>query len=136
MRIRYVGLAGLRVLDEYRWSAENDFVVEVEPQTAARLLDYPRADFALAQDEPLAAALIGMGEYAGLCAAALAREGIGAVEQLAALDGAQAEAVAGAAGVSAETVTAWVEAARDIVETRAAVMEPPADEMPDEGEEE
>jgi hypothetical protein len=56
MRVKYIGSAGVRIIEPYEWNAGNGFVQEVPDEVAASLLTYPRPDFALADDEDKQAA--------------------------------------------------------------------------------
>lgn len=135
MRIRYVGLAGLRVLGAYRWEPKNGYVTEVDAQTAAELLTYPRPDFVLDTDEPLTT-IDGIGPQR---AVELALAGVGSIADLAGLDEAGMERLAQAIAASEEQVTGWVAAARIWVVEHAAQavtdsLERIADAISDQGE--
>ena len=54
VRIVYLRAFGERIVDRFRWSAENGYTATVDNlAVAANLLTYPRPDFALSPDEPL-----------------------------------------------------------------------------------
>jgi predicted flap endonuclease-1-like 5' DNA nuclease len=110
MRIRYVGLAGLRQIGGYTWSKENRFVTEVDTATAADLLTYPRPQqFTVDGDEPLLA-LTGVGQQT---VAELAVAGIGSIAELATLDQAGIERLAGEIWASAKQIRGWVKQAQE-----------------------
>lgn len=55
--IRFVGHAGIREIENYRWDPENNHVCPVDVETAANLLTYPRPDFHLVKGQRMSPAL-------------------------------------------------------------------------------
>lgn len=109
MRIQYTG-SGRRVLGGYVWEEANGYVVDVDAETAANLLTYPRPGFAVAPDEPLLA-LEGANPE-NLSALVLA--GVANVAELAGLSKARQKRVAEETGLSPDGLKAWVEIAREM----------------------
>lgn len=131
-----------RELGEYVWEAANGFEAEVDAATAANLLTYPSGEYRLgARPSPAAvkelAALMGVeprnivlpgeGEepalppaperklsdvVGGSWATQLSAHGISAPAQLAELDAAGIERLAGVSGASHDEVAAWVAQAK------------------------
>lgn len=131
MRIQYVGLAGIRLIRDYRWEEGNGFVADVDAQTAAELLTYPRPDFRLSNDDPLLA-LEGMTE---ILAAHLALYGVGSIDDVANLSPVIADSLS--ERISMGLLESWVEQAQTIVDSRP--VEAPAEitqDGPEEGQEE
>lgn len=50
--VRYVGLAGRRIVNEYEWNAQNDFVQEVADQALVETLRTDGEFEIMALDEP------------------------------------------------------------------------------------
>lgn len=47
MKIKYTGMATVRLIENYRWDASNNFVQDVkEPEMVEELLTDPAGDFA------------------------------------------------------------------------------------------
>ena len=52
MKFKYVGKAGVRIIDPYRWEYKNDFVQDVqEPELIENLLSYPTSEFVQLDDD-------------------------------------------------------------------------------------
>jgi len=52
MKIKYVGLAGVRVIGPYRWEKENGYIQDVTDEaTLMNLLTYPRPDFEVVEEQ-------------------------------------------------------------------------------------
>ena len=51
MKIRYIGKSQVRVIGEYRWDANNEFIQDVDTELAADLLTYPRPEFEAVEEE-------------------------------------------------------------------------------------
>lgn len=110
MRIKYTG-SGRRVLGGYVWEEANGYVVDVDAETAANLLTYPRPGFVVAPDEPLLA--LEGADPENLAVLALA--GVASVTELARLSKARQKRVAEETGLSPDGLQVWVEIARDLV---------------------
>jgi hypothetical protein len=51
MKIKYVGLAGVRVIEPYRWEKENGYIQDVTDEAILmNLLTYPRPDFEVVEE--------------------------------------------------------------------------------------
>jgi predicted flap endonuclease-1-like 5' DNA nuclease len=110
MLIRWRGF-GVRVVDQYRWGPENDYVTDVpDAEMVQELLTSPLPDrFEVAADEPMLHQIKGIGAQH---AAELSLCGIATVKQLGELDEERIKKVAASIHGSVREVRAWVKAAR------------------------
>ena len=113
MKICFVGPKVVRrIIGEYEWSQETEFVRDVvEADLAAELLTDPSDHFAVANDDPVIC-LKGIGEQR---AAELAVAGIATLADLAALDEDGIVRLDKAIWASRKQIRAWVVQAREIV---------------------
>lgn len=148
IQIKYTGSAGVRTIEQYKWSSENDFVQAVDVQTAAGLIAYPRpGQFALVAGQKLSPAekkeleeLLGVAvkvptvpevevvppsllDVPGLSAerrANLKDAGVPDLETLAGLDEAAVKEAASKTGATRKEISGWVEQAKSLLEKAKA----------------